>query len=50
MEYIICLFWRFGIFFLVKILWKIFVLEIWIINFDKNFVENIRFGNLIYYF
>ena len=41
-----CSFWRFGLSFLVNVLWKMLVLEVWIVIFRGCLMENACFGSL----
>ena len=44
-----CSFWKSGSL-LVKVLWKLLVLEAWILTFGEFLVENARFGSLDFHF
>ena len=39
-------FWKLGLSLLVKVSWKMLVLEAWIATFGESLVENARFGSL----
>ena len=39
-------FWKLGLSLFVKVSWKMFVLEAWLVTFGESFVENARFGSL----
>ena len=39
-------FWKSGLSLLVKVSWKMLVLEAWIVTFGESLVENARFGSL----
>ena len=39
-------FWKLGLSLLVKVSWKMLVLEAWIVTFGASLVENARFGSL----
>ena len=43
-------FWKFGLSLLVKVSWKMLVLEAWIVTFGESLVENARFGSLACHF
>ena len=39
-------FWKLGSSLLVRVSWKMLVLEAWIVTFGESLVENARFGSL----
>ena len=41
-----CSFWKLGMSLLVKVSWKMLVLEAWILTFGDSLMENARFGSL----
>ena len=41
-----CWFWKIGLSLLVKVSWKMIILEAWILTFGESLVENDRFGSL----
>ena len=41
-----CSFWKLGLSVLVKVSWKMLVLEAWIVTFGESLVENAPFGSL----
>ena len=41
-----CSFWKLGLSLLVKVSWKMLVLEAWIVTFGESLVANARFGSL----
>ena len=41
-----CPFWKLGLSLLIKVSWKMFVFEAFIVIFGKRFMENTRFGSL----
>ena len=41
-----CSFWKLGVSFLVKVSWKMLVLEAWIVTFGESLVENACLGSL----
>ena len=41
-----CSFWKLGFSLLVKVSWKMLILEAWIVTFGECLVENARFGSL----
>ena len=41
-----CSFWKLGFLLLVKVWWKMFDLEAWILTFGESLVQNAGFGSL----
>ena len=39
-------FWKLGLSLLVKVSWKMLVVEAWLVTFGENLLENARFGSL----
>ena len=43
-------FWKLGLLLLMKVSWKMLVLEAWIVTFGESLVENARFERLDFHF